>query len=223
MVFIKSVGGADVLHHYSEFIFATKVPYASTKISFNSSTKFRMELLILIASTSWSLFDASGHMLRLLSTLGQRLLYTCQTHVIIYQNLPMRLEGQLTGPIKRWSFVGQTSPWFELVPRSWSCLPSLTQIYRYNVHRICLILRHNNSVWTRWKLEFIIKGCTEGWKIYFSPLPSFTFNKTTRLCCNGLQTVRRRLLYLHATRCHRATREKRPVRIPPRRFRGWST
>ena len=28
---MKLVGGADVLDHYSEFIIATKVPYASTK------------------------------------------------------------------------------------------------------------------------------------------------------------------------------------------------
>ena len=60
------------------------------------------------------------------------------------------------------------------------CLPLLTQIYRYNVHRICLLLCHNNFNGTRWKLKFIIKGRSKVSKIYSSPLSpllSFTLKE----------------------------------------------
>ena len=46
VVSMKLVGGADVLDHYSEFIIATKVPYASTKISLNSSRKLDLSISI---------------------------------------------------------------------------------------------------------------------------------------------------------------------------------
>ena len=103
------------------------------------------------------------------------------------------------------------------------CLPLLTQIYRYNVHRICLLLCHNNFNGTRWKLKFIIKGHSKVSKIKghskvskiysspVSPLLSFTLKETSQLCYNGLQTLWRRLLHLHETRRHRPTREERPL------------
>ena len=166
-------------------------------------------------------------MLRLLSTLGQRLLYTSQTQ---RHNLSKTSnESGRTPHRPNETMIFRRS-------NSVKLLLGLNLFLEVDLAYLCL-LRYIDITYTEFvsyfvitistepdgSLSSIIKGRTENSKMHSLPPLSFTFNKTTYICYNGLQTLRCCIFHVHQAGCHRPTREERPLRIPPHRFREWST